>query len=618
MRNSLIGQAMMAGVLLAAVAFAAPPEKPPLSHWLFDASCAGKKGFADTAGGLLARPVAGAKIHRTGDLEALVLDGLSDYLVVYKNIAKSRQKLPRRGMSVAGWVVIETPAQWGGIVGVIQDNGDDEHGWILGYNESACYFGLATQGADDGNGRLTYLTADQPYTTGKWMHVAATYDGRAMRIYVNGRPAGESAEQSGDILYPNKGPYVIGAYRDKNEFVPMQGAIRELAVYDRALSPEQVRALFDAGADLLEAPPVRTALKFFVKPYLQWPTPDGMTIMWETDRPADGVVEWGRTNPPTERVAQADPRRIHEVRLDGLAPQTRYFYRVRSTEAGGDTLVSDVRTFQTAVRPETPFAFVVLGDSRSNPKTYRRITDLAWHQRPNFVIHVGDIVAVGTNKRQWIFQCFQPSEGLLAHVPMMPALGNHEQDAHWYYDYFALPKPEYYYDYTWGNAQFFVVDSDRKLTADSEQVRWLEKRMAASKATWKFVYFHHPAFSSDADDYGDTGTGDSTWGDLKVRNAIVPLCEKYNVDIVFAGHIHVYERSWPLRGGRVDPDGGVIYVTTGGAAAGLERFAPARPWFVNHVMCGHHYVYVKIAGRTLEYQAFDDHDRLFDTFTLHK
>ena len=306
------------------------------------------------------------------------------------------------------------------------------------------------------------------------------------------------------------------------------------------------------------------------------------------------------------------------MRLSGLEPHTAYHYRVRSRAADGQSVASETYTFRTAIDPQAPLAFAVIGDSRTYPKVYRRVCEAVWQQRPDIVLHVGDIVSDGTVKRQWVFECFRPAQELMSRVALIPSLGNHERDAHWWYDYFALPEPEYYFDFTYGNAQFFAVDTDRDLKPDSDQIRWLRRRLAASKATWKFVYHHHPPFSADSNDYGDTAKGDSVWGDLKVRRALVPLYERYGVDIVFDGHIHLYERTWPLRAGRADPERGVIYVTVGGGGAELEELAPFRPWFINTVRRNYHFAYVTICGKTLQYRAYDDQGRLFDCFELHK
>ena len=117
-------------------------------------------------------------------------------------------------MTVSTWFSVEEEKEWGGIVCVCRDNGNAEKGWVVGYNQRRFYFGLATTGADDGNGKMTYLESDVRYEKGKMYHVVAIYDGSKMQLMVNGKLAGESTEQSGDILYPESTPFVLGAYKD--------------------------------------------------------------------------------------------------------------------------------------------------------------------------------------------------------------------------------------------------------------------------------------------------------------------------------------------------------------------------------------------------------------------
>ena len=152
----------------------------------------------------------------------------------------------------------------------------------------------------------------------------------------------------------------------------------------------------------------------------------------------------------------------------------------------------------------------------------------------------------------------------------------------------------------------------------SEQYEWLDRELAKSDAKWKIVYHHHPSYSSDNDDYGDTFKGvKSKLGDSKAQK-LIPLYEKYNVDIVFNGHIHVYERSWPLRGGKIDHKNGTIYLTSGGGGGSLEDFTPTPTWFKAQTRSVYHYCYVAIHGGRLSMRVFDENDALFDTLELDK
>jgi hypothetical protein len=274
-------------------------------------------------------------------------------------------------------------------------------------------------------------------------------------------------------------------------------------------------------------------------------------------------------------------------------------------------------TFQTAVGPESAFSFVLIGDTQKNPKVTGQIATLAWQRRPNFVVHLGDVVDNGPDKNEWAHELFGPCRELFGRVAVFPCIGNHERNHAHYYRYFSLPAPEYYYRYSYGNSDFFVLDTNKRMGPASEQVRWLDAELGKSRARWKFVYHHHPAYSSDDDDFGNTWKGQkSTEGDLNVRK-LVPIYEKHNVDAVFNGHIHVYERTWPIRAGKVDPKG-VVYITSGGGGGRLENFSPVPTWFKAQVRSDYHFCYITIHGGRLELRAFDHRGNLFDTFGMEK
>jgi predicted phosphodiesterase len=398
----------------------------------------------------------------------------------------------------------------------------------------------------------------------------------------------------------------------------MHGRLREIAVYDQALTDLEITKLFAKGSDLTVLPAVEdTRLWMLVQPYLQHVTRTGITVLWETSRPTSSLVRYGKQLPLTETITLDDPVNIHELRLCGLEPQTPYFYQVVSTDELGQELVSDVFTFQTAVEEGTPFSFTVLADTQASPEVVHALAEQCFAQRPNFTLIAGDLVSTGTSKTDWTSHFFPNMHPLIARAAFFPAPGNHDQDADWYYRYIAAPEPEYCYDFRYGNAHFFMIDTNRPVGPGNEQYAWLDERLAASEADWKFAAHHHPPYTSDENDYGDTWEGTSTQGDLNVR-ALAPLYEEHGVDIVFNGHIHVYERTWPIHADRVVEEGGVIYITTGGAGGGLENFAPSKAWFSNTVHRAHHYCYVAINGGALQFKAFDVEGRLFDSFSLKK
>ncbi|HMO34744.1 MAG TPA: metallophosphoesterase family protein [Gemmatales bacterium] len=376
-----------------------------------------------------------------------------------------------------------------------------------------------------------------------------------------------------------------------------------------------------------------STLKFLIEPYLQFPTQNSIRILWETNQAGSTAVLYDKAGPvkydpktkkpmgpKLEMRVEGRAGEMHEVLLDKLEPSTRYIYQVQTTTAGGQIIQSDYSTFLTAVREDEAWSFTVVGDTQRNPEITGRIAKQMWERRPHFVMHCGDVVDDGREKNQWLYDLFQPSNQLFRRVALLPTIGNHEKNDPQYYQYFSLPDPKYYYRFRYGNAEFFSIDTNslRNLTPSGEQYVWLDQALADSKATWKIVFHHHPAFSSDDDDFGYSWYGKSGDGEPRVQQHLVKLYEKHQVDLVFNGHIHVYERTWPLRDGKVDHVKGTIYVTSGGGGGRLEDFTPTPHWFKAEQRSSYHYCYVTVHNGTLHFKAFDVEGRLFDAMSLNK
>jgi len=552
----------------------------------------------------------------------IVLDGFQNQFTIAAHAKDALDVLPEESFSVAAWVTIETPQQWGGIVGCIHDDGDSEKGWLLGYNGDKFTLALSTKGADDGDGRMHYFESGKvQYESGRWHHVVATYDGEIVRLYVDGELASEHEGQSGPILYDENTSFVIGAYRDANEFYPHDGRLREIRITRNVMSAEAIRSQHASQANLNELKPWTDAtFDWLVEPFLTWPTENAVSVTCETTFPStvslDVFCEDGN---PFQNRKLAKSGRLHQFRARDLEANTKYFYRVTATSDDNDKLESELLSFRTAATPDSPFTFVVIGDTQSQADVVKRVSDLAFMHRPNLLIHAGDLVSTGTNKSDWTRHFFPNMQPLLSRVPMMPVLGNHEQDAQHYYDYMDLPEPERWYSFKYGNAEFFMIDGNRTLGEGSEQLAWLDGALKKSKSQWKFAVLHQPPYTSDSDDYGDTFKTTSRRGDPNVQN-IIALLEKYHVDICFSGHVHDYERTWPIRNGKVVSfkKGGVHYVTSAGGGGHLENFDPANTWFGHKKARYHHLVYIGINGSILEFQAIDENGRLFDVLELRK
>ncbi len=344
---------------------------------------------------------------------------------------------------------------------------------------------------------------------------------------------------------------------------------------------------------------------------------------------------------PAKETAPVIPEREqhflrYRAELAGLPFDSEVAYRVSLAGA-----VVREGSFKTRASATKPIRFVAVGDLASASAEQNAIAFQINKQKPEFLLALGDIVYPGGRLLQYMHHYWTtyndvatPGEKtgapLMASVPFYPIIGNHDADSSKLPDYpdafaafyfFSVPKngpgaavcatplgsdpkvaqafrvragAEYpalnAFSFDCGPAHFVSIDSNRYVSP-AALVPWLEKDLTASKQPWKFVCFHAPAFHSSP----QHGT------EQKMR-LLEPLFEKCGVDVVFAGHVHNYQRSKPLR---FKPDGpkpaanggvsgtftfdttfdgvkntrpsGIIHIVSGGGGAKLYKLDEKKP-----------------------------------------
>ena len=133
-------------------------------------------------------------------------------------------------------------------------------------------------------------------------------------------------------------------------------------------------------------------------------------------------------------------------------------------------------------------------------------------------------------------------------VKFYATLGNHDDPAQRFYQYFNMNGKEYY-RITKGNVAFYSLNSNYM---DKKQLDWLESELAKDNSEWKICFFHHPPYSS----------GGKHGSDKQLREVVEPIFLKYGVNMVLAGHDHFYERIKPQKG---------IYYFVSGAGGQLRE-----------------------------------------------
>lgn len=343
-----------------------------------------------------------------------------------------------------------------------------------------------------------------------------------------------------------------------------------------------------------------------IAPYLQAGTPTSMTVMWRSAAPVAGRIVFGPEGSRTPREVAGPVAAAHQFRLDGLTPGASYRY-----EAYDGATAVGAGTFRTNLpAASTRFRFAVIGDTGSGSahqmNVARRLT--AW--QPDFVLHTGDVVYERGEAENFGPRYFKPYRELIARAVVYPSLGNHDygnRGAANYLAFFEVPRAnpaetERWYTFRYGHAQFFALDTNKPFGEGSEQHRWLAAQLAASQAPWKFAFFHHPPFSGG--EHGGSGY---------VRAALDPLFERHDVQVVFAGHDHHYERMKP-REDYVKDGRPTTYVVTGGGGAWLRRARATTATAV--VRSAYHFVGVTLAGDHLSAEAIDEAGATFDGWSV--
>ncbi|MEM9675166.1 MAG: metallophosphoesterase [Bacteroidota bacterium] len=532
----------------------------------------------------------------------------------------SADSLLNTAFSIEMWLLdhVNQPV---GVLATLKDRLEkQEPNWLLGYYEQDVIFSLRTE--DSPLGTILHTRSDKPWKR-YWHHLLACYDGEEMRLYLNAELVASTKVAA---RLPNSLPnpeLEVASYLKHEPHMRTGNLLRELRIYACALSQPQVIERYSYLQQQVESGKLYpNRFHFNAGPYLHYATPSSINLVWETDQAARGVVKYGKRLPLQQTVELNEVKKIQELSLDGLSPATPYFYEVTALHPSGEKIESGILTFQTAVNKDDSYSFALMGDTEARPHINDHIGKLIWDERPNFIVNLGDLTDGGfeEHKFQWNYEYFAGTRPLHSRIPVFPVAGNGEGDLYWYRNYHKLPGDESYYSFSYGNAEFFMLNSnerEKEFVPGGKQYEWLEKALQKSTATWKFVAHHHAPYSSDENDYGNSWQDSTVYGDLSMR-PVVPLYEKYGVDMVFFGHLHTYQRSLPMVEELVREDEGVMYVQCGGGGGNLEDFAPARAWFSAKTYRGHHYATVTVHGNNLRFQVFDDQGRMKDLMTLEK
>ncbi|KKM76026.1 hypothetical protein LCGC14_1384290, partial [marine sediment metagenome] len=286
--------------------------------------------------------------------------------------------------------------------------------------------------------------------------------------------------------------------------------------------------------------------------------------------------------------------------------------------------------------PTMPITFAAFGDYGSGDQYEEYVADMVKGWNPDFIITTGDnnYGDVGVGDPDWASNTGDFYGSFIKETSddrypeqtspvqrFFPSVGNHDGyplsvsagtggSIDGYVDYFhddpaggRLPDGVHttlssYYDFQWGPIHLFAVDSCSSLDAQQD---WLRDGLANSTSDWKFVYFHHPPFSS--------GHGSNV--------AMQWPFQQWGADAVFSGHDHTYER--------IILDGMPYFIT---GLGGRSRYGFVNPIAGSEVRYSDNFgsMRVTVDGglATFEFLSIDDGadgangGSVIDTFTIDK
>ncbi|KAE7997684.1 hypothetical protein FH972_002294 [Carpinus fangiana] len=379
-------------------------------------------------------------------------------------------------------------------------------------------------------------------------------------------------------------------------------------------------------------------------------------ISWVTaDEPGPSKVQYGTSTTRYDFFAEGTVRNytfykyksgyIHHCLIDGLKYNTKYYYKIGSSDSSREFW------FQTPpkIDPDAPYKFGIIGDLG---QTYNSLSTLEHYMQSGgqTVLFVGDLsyadryeytdVDVGLRWDTW----GRFVEQSTAYQPWIWSAGNHEIE---YMPHMGevIPFKSYLHRYTtpymasksssplWyairrASAHIIVLSSYSPFVKYTPQWMWLKEefgRVDREKTPWLIILMHVPIYNSNEAHYME---GES------IRAEFESWFIRYKVDVVFAGHVHAYERSYRISNIRYNVTSGdrypvpdklaPVYITVGdgGNQEGLAgRFRDPQPDYSAFREASYGHSTLEIKNRThaiYHWNRNDDGKKVAtDSFILH-
>jgi len=284
-----------------------------------------------------------------------------------------------------------------------------------------------------------------------------------------------------------------------------------------------------------------------------------MGVSWVTLNEESSVVQYGTSADDLSMSNSGIPTTnynggnwigtIHRATMTGLKQGTKYFYRV----GDGSSRWSEVFDF-TVMHDDDVITYAIIGDIYfDSANTMANVNKLVQDGKVQVVVHSGDESYADGYEPHWdlFFNRIQP---WAARVPYMAAAGNHE---FWYN--FSSYKNRFFLPgvvdaggsgdnmfYSWDAGYTHWVTGNSETAVDTanfadEYLAFLEEDLSKvdrSKTPFVTVNFHRPMYCSNDDECVTKAS--------KLKSQSEDILLRHKVDLVIGGHVHAYERTYPV------------------------------------------------------------------------
>ena len=313
---------------------------------------------------------------------------------------------------------------------------------------------------------------------------------------------------------------------------------------------------------------------------------------------------------------------IHHVMIDSLMSDNLYSYQIAT-----DTNIYNFKTLPNSY----PLNFGVIGDLGQTSYSADTIKHLNADKQIKMILHAGDLSYADCDQKLWD-SYGELIEPLANHIPWMVCAGNHEIEYYnnntpLYYAFESRYRMQYnnkaefgdvtipsainpstkqpyctpsifqsvynygnsFYSFNAGPAHIIYLNPYAETDINSVQYKWLENDLGSinnmrKQHPWIIVVMHCPWYNSNYKHYADEQT-------VLMRESMEPLFFKYNINLVISGHVHAYERTYPVYANQTMKYGTTyISIGNGGNIEGLDNnYYPQPSWsaFRNGTQYGH-------------------------------